>query len=145
MMGADGLKAKIERARSSMKVGYDEIFSRFGGRYQRVSPEGKEAKDEFKKLQTGLILKANAPLEKMQAIFAKTDGSLRRLHLEVHKMALVSQLEDKNEKEEKEKLKDMNLEILREAQENFKNAKTPSEKKAYAELIAKYTEKIDLA
>lgn len=100
MMGADGLRAKIERARSGLKVGYDEIFSRFGGRYQRVSPDGKEARDEFKKLQTGLVLKANAPGAKIQEMYAKTDGSLRRIHLEVQKLALKDDIQKEEGKED---------------------------------------------
>jgi len=35
-MGADGLKAKIERNRQSKKVGYDEVFSRLGNKYQTI-------------------------------------------------------------------------------------------------------------
>ena len=38
MMGADGLQAKIDRSISHKKVGYTEIFSRYGGRYQKIVP-----------------------------------------------------------------------------------------------------------
>ncbi|MBN2777830.1 MAG: ATP-binding protein [Bacteroidales bacterium] len=47
MMGADGLKAKIERNLGVKKVGYTELFSRFGGRYQKITPEGKDLMRDF--------------------------------------------------------------------------------------------------
>jgi DNA transposition AAA+ family ATPase len=42
MMGADGLKQKIQRCLDIKKVGYAEIFSRFGGKYTRVTPGEKQ-------------------------------------------------------------------------------------------------------
>jgi DNA transposition AAA+ family ATPase len=87
MMGADGLKAKIERNRNNKKVGYTELFSRFGNKYQRISPDGKEAKDEFTREQVALIALANG-IDKtaLQKVYAKTGGSLRRIHFEVQKL-----------------------------------------------------------
>lgn len=38
MMGADGLRAKIERSIDCCKVGYTELFSRFGDAYRKVTP-----------------------------------------------------------------------------------------------------------
>ncbi|MEG0949708.1 MAG: ATP-binding protein, partial [Bacteroidales bacterium] len=38
MMGADGLKEKINRAIEGKKVGYTEMFSRYGERYSKVTP-----------------------------------------------------------------------------------------------------------
>ncbi len=39
MMGADGLKAKINRSIECNKVGYAEMFSRYGDRYSRITPD----------------------------------------------------------------------------------------------------------
>ncbi|MHB9005067.1 MAG: AAA family ATPase, partial [Coriobacteriia bacterium] len=87
MMGADGLKEKIRRAIDCKKVGYTEIFSRYGNRYQRVTPEGKQDYEKFVKLQSALIIKANAPAEvDMQKLIHKTDGSLRRIYTEISKL-----------------------------------------------------------
>ena len=86
MIGADGLKAKIESNLSRKKVGYVEIFSRFGKTYQKVAPEGKEALEEFNKLQVALITKANDPEASIQKIYAKTEGSLRRVRTELQKI-----------------------------------------------------------
>ena len=81
MMGADGLKAKIQSNLDRKKVGYTEIFSRFGSSFQKISPDGKENTDEFKKLQMALVAKANLKDSNLnlQAIYTKTGGSLRKL------------------------------------------------------------------
>jgi len=87
MMGADGLKAKIDRNLNCKKVGYTELFSRFGGRYQKISPEGSDARDEFNREQVALIAKANGiSNDKLQKVYASSGGSLRRIYIEVQKM-----------------------------------------------------------
>lgn len=87
MMGADGLKEKVRRAIDNKKVGYTEIFSRYGKRYQRATPDGAEDKDKFTKLQAALIIKANAPEgTDIQKLLRKTDGSLRRVYHEIVKL-----------------------------------------------------------
>ncbi|MEA3452455.1 MAG: AAA family ATPase, partial [Bacteroidota bacterium] len=58
MMGADGLKAKINRNLDHKKVGYTELFSRFGGKYQKITPDGKDAQQQFFKTQVNSIGKA---------------------------------------------------------------------------------------
>ena len=87
MMGADGLRRKIEWNRNKMKVGYPEIFSRYGSRYQKVTPDGKEATTEFKLMQATLIAKANgAPTEFLSKLKNTTDLSLRRVQIEINKL-----------------------------------------------------------
>lgn len=86
MMGADGLKYKIERARYARKVGYAELFSRFGSKYQKVSPDGKEALDEFTRTQVVMIAKANKADVDVKEMIGKVNGSLRRVKIEIHKL-----------------------------------------------------------
>jgi DNA transposition AAA+ family ATPase len=87
MMGADGLKEKIRRAIDNKKVGYTEIFSRFGKRYQRLTPEGKEEYQKFTSTQAALIIQANTkPNVDVRQLIVKTDGSLRRIHTELSKI-----------------------------------------------------------
>lgn len=86
MMGADGLKEKMRRAITNKKVGYTELYSRFGTRYQRATPEGSEALEEFTILQAALIIKANAPTANIDEMVRKTDKSLRRIHNEISKL-----------------------------------------------------------
>jgi len=85
MMGADGLKAKIERNLGIKKVGYTELFSRFGSRYQKVSLDGKEAMEKFTKDLVADVARANG-VTNIQDIYVKSGGSLRRIYTEVQKM-----------------------------------------------------------
>ena len=85
MMGADGLKHKIERNLANKKVGYTEIFSRFGNRYQKITPDGLEEMKEFLKIHTDLISKANKGPANIQKLYAATQGSMRRVFIELQK------------------------------------------------------------
>lgn len=93
MMGADGLKAKIESNMGRKKVGYVEIFSRYGGRYdkegrikmQKVTPDGGDDKKRFTRKQVAMIGKANNIVD-AQGLYAKTGGSLRRIYTEIQKL-----------------------------------------------------------
>ena len=88
MMGADGLKAKIQRSIDCKKVGYTEIFSRFGKRYGKVVAEGEEGR-EMMKATAAMIAKANGA-EDAAKLLRKTMGddgmpSLRRIYKELRK------------------------------------------------------------
>ena len=84
MMGADGLRAQMEKHRALKKVGHAEIFRRFGSRYQSITPQGKEAHVEFKKQQFGMVAKANG-IKPTNELFAKNNGSLERVRIEFEK------------------------------------------------------------
>ena len=87
LMGADGLKEKMRRGIEGKKVGFTEIFSRYGKKYQSSSPDGKEENDRFTLAQATMIIKANAPeTADAQALLIKTDGSLRRIYTELSKL-----------------------------------------------------------
>ena len=56
MMGADGLRNKIERGINCKKVGYSEIFSRYSEKYTRVVPVNTHERQGFyKKLITDVL------------------------------------------------------------------------------------------
>lgn len=59
LMGADGLKRKIERGISNQKVGYREMFSRMSERFTQPVPIGREARQAFYKKLITDVLKAN--------------------------------------------------------------------------------------
>ena len=84
MMGADGLKAKINRNLGIKKVGYAELFRRFGSRFQKVSPDGKEEFERFRKSQVAAVAKANG-INDIQDMLAKSGGSLQRIYFEIAK------------------------------------------------------------
>ena len=85
MMGADGLKAKIEQNKAYRRVGYEEIYTRFGSWYQRATPAGAEALEDYKRQQIAMIAEVNCPGADIQKLYAKTGGSLRRLRIEIQK------------------------------------------------------------
>ena len=87
MMGADGLKEKIRRSIEYKKVGYEEIFSRYGSRYQRATPDSEQETKEFKRLHAALIAKANAGESvNVQRLIAQCDCSPRRIYDDLMKV-----------------------------------------------------------
>ncbi|WP_053404969.1 AAA family ATPase [Persicobacter sp. CCB-QB2] len=65
MIGADGLRRKITRGIDAEKVGFREIFSRFGNSYSKAVPVGKEAQQAFYKKLIADVVKANATDKKV--------------------------------------------------------------------------------
>lgn len=92
MMGADGLKQKIARAIDNKKVGYTELFSRFGRKYINCLPANND--DRIKMLQStaSMIIKANSKegTDVMQVLRASADAqgvpSLHRINKELSKL-----------------------------------------------------------
>ncbi|MCL2291196.1 MAG: AAA family ATPase [Bacteroidetes bacterium] len=88
MMGADGLREKIRRSIEFKKVGYAELFSRYGSRYQKASPDSERDMQDFKTVHAALIIKANVGNEvDIQSLIARSDFSLRRIYDEVNKIS----------------------------------------------------------
>jgi DNA transposition AAA+ family ATPase len=88
MMGADGLKEKIRRSIDFKKVGYVELFSRYGSRYQKASPDSAEELKQFKTVQAAMIIRANMPAGSVdvQKMIIRSDYSLRRIYDEINKL-----------------------------------------------------------
>ncbi|MDR1153670.1 MAG: ATP-binding protein [Bacteroidales bacterium] len=93
MMGADGLKDKISRGVDMHRVGFTEIFSRFGRRYGHVIPLVKDERDECLRKTAMMIIKANmdglnADANRLLRISLGDDGipSLRRIYKEIMKL-----------------------------------------------------------
>lgn len=87
MMGADGLEAKIKKGIANKKVGFTEIFSRYGTRFQKAVPAGTEEQRSFIASQAAMVIKANfGDLKEVDALIRKTGGSLRRVRKEVIKL-----------------------------------------------------------
>lgn len=88
MMGADGLRAKIERSIDRCKVGYTELFSRFGDAYRKVTPQDGEERKSFLLKQAVEVAKLNAP-EGVDAVsLARKSGGLRKVYTEIEKLKL---------------------------------------------------------
>ena len=86
MMGADGLKAKIDRSVKGEKVGYAEMLSRYGDRFCKVTPDDGKERQAFLIEQARVVAEANAP-EGVDAgaLARKTGGALRRVYTEIEK------------------------------------------------------------
>lgn len=86
-IGADGLKVKLEKGRNTKKVGYAEFFRRFGSKYQKATPLGKDDKQAFVLRALTAIAKANAPNQAVvPAIVKGCNGSLTRVKTEIKKL-----------------------------------------------------------
>lgn len=88
MMGADGLKAKINRSIECAKVGYTEIYSRYGGKYSRATPENEAEYRAYALSEVTLVARANCPDGVDPKQLARQAQGLRRLHSEVMKLRL---------------------------------------------------------
>ena len=89
MMGADGLRNKINKGMTpeKEKIGFAELFDRYGCKYQRVTPENEQDNRRYMMRQAALIIKANNPEADIQQVIAKTDCSLRKIETEISKQA----------------------------------------------------------
>ncbi|MRG45518.1 AAA family ATPase [Chitinophaga sp. SYP-B3965] len=76
MMGANGLKAKIDKQIVNKKVGYEEIFDRYGDTYQSLTADMDEAEVAlFDRMQAVAVLKAQLPNLKKDQAAAILDAS----------------------------------------------------------------------
>ena len=90
MMGADGLKAKIDRSVEGKKVGYAEMLSRYGDRFCKVTPDDGKERLAFLMEQAQIVAEANAPKgADIRQIVLKTGGALRRVYTEIEKVKAV--------------------------------------------------------
>lgn len=94
MMGADGLRAKIRRNIDGEKVGYTEIFSRFGQRFNRITPENEKERIAFELEQAVQVAGANAPEWVDSKQLARKAGGLRRVYTEIMKERIHGRPED---------------------------------------------------
>jgi hypothetical protein len=89
MLGAESLQEKMRRAIDHKKVGYTELFSRFGKKYGKVIPIGKEDSEKLLNHSAALIIKANAvegtDVNKMlrQTMGEDDRPSLRRIYTKI--------------------------------------------------------------
>ncbi len=87
VLGADGLRVKIDRGRNCKKIGYTEFFRRFGKKYQSVVPQGKDDKAAFYANLLAAVLKVNLPtVTNLQTVIKSCNESLTRAKMEVIKI-----------------------------------------------------------
>lgn len=92
MMGADGLKAKMEHRINGKVVGYTEIFSRFNKKYNTALDRDSDKREKEMAVTAAMIIKANAPAgTNIKEVINRSmsDGnmpSLRRIYTELSKL-----------------------------------------------------------
>ena len=75
-MGADGLKTVMERGINGKRVGFVEIFRRFGTDYMTVrAPMTPAQVAEFKRAHIEAIAHANLPNVPVSKLIAKSDAT----------------------------------------------------------------------
>ncbi|MEG0760777.1 ATP-binding protein [Chryseobacterium sp.] len=83
MMGADGLRSKIEKGINSKKVGFAEIFSRFSDEYIKLTPVGVADKKAFRQELLQQVASANhtgtVPVETLVKKCLDKETTLRHL------------------------------------------------------------------
>ena len=85
MMGADGLREKIIRSINFKKVGYTELYSRYGGKFQKISPDNAQDNDNFKMANAAIVARVNMPEgSNLKEILARSNGSLRRIYQQLN-------------------------------------------------------------
>uniref|UniRef100_UPI00321624D7 AAA family ATPase n=1 Tax=uncultured Draconibacterium sp. TaxID=1573823 RepID=UPI00321624D7 len=80
-MGANGLRRKIENNISKNIIGFEEIFSRLGNKFQRITPQDTYSFKKFQDKQMIQIAKANG-IDNIQEMLARSNGSLRRISIQ---------------------------------------------------------------
>ena len=89
MMGADGLKKKIEGGLRTKKVGYAEIFRRFGSGYMKASPDNPATERVWLRSQAEAVAHANKPAGSETEQFVKNTLSLTRIKENINKAKAV--------------------------------------------------------
>ena len=80
MLGADALRRKMEIGRELDRVGFNEMFTRFGAKYQSCFAENVEEKQKELITQVAMVAKLNtAEGTDIQRLVNECGGSLRRL------------------------------------------------------------------
>ena len=80
MLGADALRKKMELGRELDRVGFNEMFTRFGAKYQSCFSHNAEERQRELATQAAIIAKINtAPDTDIQKLVMNCGGSLRRL------------------------------------------------------------------
>jgi hypothetical protein len=83
MMGADGLRSKIEKGMNAKKVGFAEIFSRLSDNFISLTPIDTDHKKAFRYELLNQVAQANhtgtKPVEELVAKCMSKDATLRHL------------------------------------------------------------------
>lgn len=80
MMGADGLKAKINKGIKNHKVGFAELFSRYSEKFITLTPLDQEGKRKFYTQLIGDVATVNAPGADVNTFIRKCYNKIENRH-----------------------------------------------------------------
>lgn len=80
IMGANGLRALFERGVRNNVLGFAELFSRFGGEYGRVTPEGEKERNTYMLKDCVQIIRVNDPHCNAKEVAIRCDCEPRRVY-----------------------------------------------------------------
>lgn len=91
MIGARGLKKRIDSAIRNRTNGFEEVYSRFGGRFTTVLPDGAKERKEFLRKEALLVADANGlhDNERINRILSR-DFDMRTVRREVLKSRIAA-------------------------------------------------------
>lgn len=91
LVGARGLKKRIDSAIRNRTNGFEEMFSRYGNRYNSIVPEGAKERKEFLRAEALMIAEANGLTdpERINRILSR-DFDMRNIRREVLKSRITT-------------------------------------------------------
>lgn len=92
MMGADGLKAKMQKGITNHKVGFAELFSRFSERFIKLTPNGIEDRRGFYTQLIGDVAVINAPGQNVSKLVNKCYDKIEKRHQSLRHLKTLIQL-----------------------------------------------------
>lgn len=93
MMGADGLKAKMEKGINNHKVGFAELFSRFSESFIQLTPNGIENRRDFYTQLIGDVAMANTERARINKLVNKCYDKTENRHRSLRHLKTLIQIE----------------------------------------------------
>ncbi len=92
MMGADGLRKKIDKGIDNQKVGYAELFSRFSEKFITLVPQGKENRRNFYAQLIGDVANVNTTGANINQLINKTYDKVEERHRSLRHLKTLIQI-----------------------------------------------------
>lgn len=93
LMGADGLKAKMNKGINNHKVGFAELFSRFSEKFITLSPNGHEDRRDFYTQLIGDVASVNASNDKVNTLVRQCYDKAENRHRSLRHLKTLIQIE----------------------------------------------------
>ena len=92
MMGADGLKAKINKGINNRKVGFAELFSRFSEKFITLTPNGSDDRRKFYTQLIGDVAYANSNTDNINKLVNQCYDRVENRHRSLRHLETLIQI-----------------------------------------------------